>query len=169
MTNHKALITFIFAFLLIVFISTDIFAQEKIIRYKRYEEPQEINSYFAVGGEYSIDSEILTGQAGLIFDVRMSSMFFISAEGFVITEDFKKYSFNIGAILNYKIMEGETAPFIGGGISLHIPTSATLSTELVAKANFGLIIGESIRFSVYYTTPVDHLFDYSSIGVSLGI
>lgn len=169
MTNHKAPITFIIAFLLIVFIGTNIFPQEKIIRYKRYKEPLEMTSYFAVGTEYAIDSELLTVQAGLILDIRMSAAFFISAEGFVVTEDFERYSFNVGAILDYRIMEGETAPFIGAGVSLHIPTSATLSTELVAKANIGIYLADSLRFSVYYTTPVDHIFEYSSIGVNLGI
>jgi hypothetical protein len=169
MIKRKAFISVIFAIFLIAALCTEALAQEKIIRYKRYEEPLDIINYFAVGGEYALDGEVLTGQVGLILDFRLSSTFILSAEGFVVTEDFKKYSFNIGAVLNSKLSEGETAPFLGAGISLHIPTSSTLSTEIVAKANIGMIIKENFRFTVYYTTPVDHLFAYSSVGASLGI
>jgi len=169
MTNRKVLIRFILAIFLIAGFCSEIFAQEKIIRYKRYEEPQDIVNYFSVGGEYSLDDEVLIGQAGLIIDFRLSSTLFMSGEGFVVTEDFKRYSFNVGMIINSKLTEGKTVPFLGAGISLHIPTSSTLSTELVTKANIGMIIEEDFRFTFYYTTPVDHLFEYSRVGVSLGI
>lgn len=169
MIKRKVFIRVIFAVFLIAALCTEVLSQEKIIRYKRYEEPLEIINYFTVGGEYALDGKVLIGQAGLILDFRLSSTFFLSAEGFVVTEDFKRYSFNIGTVLNSKLIEGETTPFLGVGISLHIPTSRTLSTEIVAKANIGMIIGEDFRLTVYYTTPVDHLFAYSSVGASLGI
>jgi hypothetical protein len=169
MIKRKAFIHTIFTIILVTALCTEVLAQEKIIRYKRYEEPLDIINYFTIGGEYALDSEVFVGQAGLILDFRLSSTFFMSAEAFVVTEDFKRYSFNIGAVLNSKFMEGKTAPFLGAGISLHIPTSSTLSTEIVAKANIGMIIEENFRFTVYYTTPMDHLFDYSSVGASLGI
>jgi hypothetical protein len=169
MIKRKTSIRVIFASFLIAALCIEVFAQEKIIRYKRYEEPVDIVNYFAVGGEYALEGKIVTGQVGLILDFRLSSTFFLSAEGFAVTEDFKKYSFNVGAVLNSKLIEGETTPFLGTGVSLHIPTSSTLSTEIVAKANIGMIVGENFRFTVYYTTPVDHFFKYSSVGASLGI
>lgn len=169
MSNRKVIFHFLSAAILITCFCSTIFAQEKIIRYKRYEEPQEITNYFSIGGEYFIDDETFIGQAGLNIDFRLSSAFFMAAEGYVVTEDFKKYSFNVGAILNYKMGDEGAVPFFGAGVSLHIPTSKTLSTELVAKGNIGIIFDENIRFSVYYTTPVDHMFDYNRVGVCLGI
>lgn len=169
MKSLKALKSFIIVFIFLIIFSSFSKSQEKIIRYQRYEEPQEVTNYFAVGGEYSVDGEVFTGHAGLIIDFRLSSTFYLTAEGFAETEDFKKYSFNVGGLLNMKLADEGIVPIMGAGISLNIPTSATLSTELVLKGNLGVVIDTDIRFVFFYSTPVDHPFEYSYVGATLGI
>ncbi len=157
--------------LVLIFIFTALspaFAQEKKIRYKRQVEESNFESYYAVSGTYSIESEDIFGQVGLVMDIPFSSFIDISPEGFIASGDFEDFSANIAAYLNMKLGEGGTVPFVGVGIGLNIPFSKTLSTELGLRANIGVRIDNTIRVSVYYSTPIDLITEYNTVGLVVG-
>jgi|GEM_PF-4227919 len=169
MKGHSKRSIQIFVILIVIGFGSSLLAQENVIRYKRYEKEEEVLTYFTIGGEYAIEDQTISAEAGLIIDLKISDIFMLTGEGLTETSDFSAFSFNVGAIVNVKIARGDTEPFIGAGISMNIPTSRTLSTELVLKGNLGLLLSRVLRISAYYATPIDHLTKYNYVGINLGI
>ncbi len=83
----------------------------------------------------------------------MSPFLIFSPEVFLATDNFSEFSINVAGIINARFASEGTVPFIGAGIGLNIPTSRTLSTELVLKGNIGVTLDDTFRIVAFYTTP----------------